>query len=414
MSEQPLSAENYPGVSPMAALAELEELKETFISDAEDNLATMEALVLMLETSPAEEAMLNALFRTAHTLKGNASCMSFEPFLAVAHAAEDVLERVRKHTIAFDGAVAAALLRTVDILRRMTPEAVAGATELPADAVGLIATLEEISAGENPGAGAEFHRNRMSEPVAPMTGRSVRIPRERLDELAAMVEQLHVLQNHLQELTGATSRDVEDCQLTANEVILEIRRVIDATRHVPVGPLFRQFTRVARDAGRLLHKDVRVVIEQEHAKVDSAILDGLRDALTHMIRNAVDHGIETPQERARCGKPLTGTIALRADVDRKNITISVMDDGAGLDFGAIRRRGIERGLIQRGQQLKNTDLAEMIFEPGFSTASKVTTFSGRGVGMDVVKNSVVALGGRIEIQSAPGLGTTIQLIIPQR
>lgn len=414
MSEFSLSSDNFSGLSSMAVLAEFEELKETFISDAEDNLATMEALVLMLETSPAEEAILNALFRTAHTLKGNASCMRFEPFLAVAHATEDVLERVRKHTIAFDGTVAAALLRTVDILRRMTPEAVAGATVLPADAIALIVTLEEISAGEGSDASAAVDRSRQTDAVAPATSRSVRVPRERLEDLAAMIDQLHVLQKHLQELVGSPSRDVEDCQLAADEVIREIRCVVAATRLVPVGPLFRQFARVARDAGRLLHKDIRLVIEEEHAEVDSTILDGLRDALGHMVRNAADHGIESADERARSGKPPAGTITLRADVDEKNVVISLVDNGRGLDWAAIRRRGVERGLLEEGQTVSEDELAALIFEPGFTTAAKITTFSGRGVGMDIVKNNVTALGGWIDIQSAPGLGTTIQLIVPRQ
>jgi two-component system, chemotaxis family, sensor kinase CheA len=183
-------------------------------------------------------------------------------------------------------------------------------------------------------------------------------------------------------------------------------------RMVPVGPTFRQFVRLVRDTAVVHGKQAQLVIEEEGVEVDTTVIENLKDPLTHMIRNAVDHGIETPSVRRAAGKAVCGRVTLSARHEAGSIVIEVTDDGAGLDRERIVARAAAAGLVSDGDRLSDADVHRLIFEPGFSTAEKVTETSGRGVGMDVVRRNVESLRGAVTIESPRGQGTTVRVRLP--
>ena len=198
----------------------------------------------------------------------------------------------------------------------------------------------------------------------------------------------------------------------AERLIGELRDVVLNVRMMPIGATFSRFKRLVRDLSGDLHKQIELATEGAETELDKAVIDRLGDPLVHLIRNCIDHGIESPTERTSAGKPAMGTITLRAAHIGANVVISVIDDGAGLDTAAILRKARQRGLVPHDADLPESEIFELIFLPGFSTATQVTDVSGRGVGMDVVRRAVEALRGSITVHSDPGHGTRIDLSLP--
>ena len=186
------------------------------------------------------------------------------------------------------------------------------------------------------------------------------------------------------------------------------------TRMQPIAQVFSRFPRVVRDLSVSCGKDVRLEIDGAETELDRTLIENIRDPLTHLVRNAVDHGIEPPHERIQAGKPETGLLSLRAFHESGQVTVEVRDDGRGIPVDAIRRKAVSRGLIDAtaADKLSDEETLQYIFEPGFSTAAAVTDVSGRGVGMDVVKTNIEAIGGTVDVRSMPGEGTTIRVRIP--
>lgn len=267
------------------------------------------------------------------------------------------------------------------------------------------------------------HPNQTSEPkepvgekVAKRTATTLRVDPERVDRLINAVGELiinqSVISQRLEEAALPNSSelfsDLDDYKLLARE----IQEGVMSIRAQPVKPLFQRMLRIAREAAEATGKDVEVITEGEGTEVDKIVVERLADPLTHMIRNAIDHGIESPTTRESVGKPRTGTLRLTARQRSGSIVIEIIDDGAGLNRPKIKEIAVKKGLISAAAQLSEQEIDHLLFAPGFSTATEVTNLSGRGVGMDVVKTAITALGGRVAISSITGQGTTFSISLP--
>jgi two-component system chemotaxis sensor kinase CheA len=242
---------------------------------------------------------------------------------------------------------------------------------------------------------------------------SIRVPAEKLDLLVDLVGELVIAQARL----GAIAVSREDTEISAVAEVLErlSASLRDSTlniRMVPIGTTFSRFKRLVRDLSSELGKEIELVTDGAETELDKTVIDRLGDPLVHLIRNSCDHGIETAEERARAGKPVRSTVKLSAYQSGPSVVVEIKDDGKGLDSAAIRAKALQRGLIEADARLSETELFNLIFLPGFSTAKSVSNLSGRGVGLDVVKRSIDALRGSVELESKPGQGVTVRLKLP--
>ena len=243
----------------------------------------------------------------------------------------------------------------------------------------------------------------------------VRVDTHKLDGLIDLVGELVVAQSMVvqsPDLKGITSPHLSRCLGQLRGITSDLQRTAMALRMVPIGGTFRKMTRLVRDVSLQLGKEIQLKLEGEETELDRTIVEELSDPLVHMIRNSSDHGIESPAERAAAGKPAAGTITLRAFHQGGFIVIQIADDGKGLDAARIRRKAIERGLIQPQEALDPAAAYDLIFLPGFSTAEQVTGLSGRGVGMDVVRRNIEKIRGKVEVDSVAGRGTTFTMYVP--
>jgi len=405
------------------------ELVRLFLSDSEEHLARLETDALALEERPEGGENIDAMFRVAHTLKGNASILALDGFSKFAHTLEDLLDAVRTRRTPVSSHLVTLLLRSVDALRAMLAALRAGEPEDPARYVGLQEELGARAALAKPEEKPDEKHETASHdddaaPAAPAEGRplladeswgpALRIEMKRIDQLLDLASRALVVQGQMGTglIAGATpTADLVELHQRSERLLIELQDWVIDTRMVPVSTFFRTHARTVRDAARAQHKRVRLRIEGERVRVDTGIGESARDVLTHLVRNAVDHGIEPPSVRVSRGKHPEGTVTLRAAQNGNQVVIQVGDDGAGLNLSKIRARARAIGranVDSMGMQ----ELHQLIFEPGFSTADKVTELSGRGVGMDVVRRNVESLHGTVEIESTDGVGTTIELRLP--
>jgi len=248
------------------------------------------------------------------------------------------------------------------------------------------------------------------------TARTLRVDIEKLDRLLNLAGEITIARGRVAQMLEATEEisleEVRDAHSFADALHFELQETILKARMVPVGPLFHQYNRTVRDLAKSLGKMAQLQIEGEDIEVDTSVVEHLKDPLLHMVRNALDHGIEPPAVRKRKGKPQAGTITVRATRDGGNIVIDVSDDGAGLDRQKISDAAQKKGLIAGGEKLSDHDVYQLIFESGLSTASQVSDMSGRGVGMDVVRRNIQALRGSVQITSDPGAGARVRIRLP--
>ncbi|MGH8145796.1 MAG: chemotaxis protein CheA [Rhodanobacteraceae bacterium] len=244
---------------------------------------------------------------------------------------------------------------------------------------------------------------------------TVRVDTQRIDTLVNATGELVLVRNRLANLTArGTDSEMERAVNNLNRVAADLQMAALRMRMQPIGRLFQRFPRIVRDLARKLGKQVTLEQRGEDTNLDRTLVESLADPLIHLLRNAVDHGLEDPDARTQAGKPAEGTVTLSAGQEGERILISISDDGRGMDPDVLRRKAIEKGIInaEQARLLEPAECLALIFRPGFSTRSEISDISGRGVGMDVVKTNVAALGGTIDIDSTPGIGTTIRIGIP--
>jgi two-component system chemotaxis sensor kinase CheA len=420
----------------IAMLAADPELTDMFVAEALDHLSSIEALILRAEGHPDDAKLLDDIFRPFHTIKGNAGALGVSSVQAVAHCVESLLELARSREHAIGPEEVSAVLRAVDVLTalvqsipariagRDVPDVGATAATLVADigallgrreiAMSALLTSEESAVVATLVGGAE------SVPVAQRTSDvdaagHVRVDTRKLDSLVDMVGELVIVQSLIQQdpalLTAADDRLARNlAQL--KRITGDLQRTAMSVRMTPIRPTFQKVSRLVRDLSSASGKNVALVLSGEDTELDRKVVEHINDPLMHMVRNSLDHGIESPEARKAAGKPREARLSLSAYHEGGSMVIAIADDGAGLATERIRAKAVEQGLIAADAALAPAEVHELIFRPGFSTAQQVTEISGRGVGMDVVRRNIEVLRGRIEIQSTPGVGTTFIIRLP--
>lgn len=395
----------------------------SFLGEAEECLDVMEQSLLEMDSGTASTELLNEIFRAAHTIKGNASSLGLEGLAKLAHVAEDLLDVYRQKRVAPGRSVISLLLKAVDEIRILVPEAVAGKEGLTASQESLLAKIaEEVKRGAVNTSGKqrlaenespkETHRN---EGVG-ATGRTLRADIGRLDQMLNLTGEIVVAQGRLRnmlEKLGAEQRgEILEVHQEVERLYMDLQREVMSIRMVPMDPIFRQLRRSVRDISAAHGKVARLEASGGDVELDTTVLEHLRDPLMHMVRNALDHGIETPAVRESRGKDRCGLLKLSASHSSGRIVIQLTDDGAGFNRASILEKARRMGLIGPNEQPGEQEIHKLIFEAGFSTAQSVTDLSGRGVGLDVVMRNIQALRGTVDVASEEGKGTVFTIRLP--
>jgi two-component system, chemotaxis family, sensor kinase CheA len=432
------------------------ELVRLFCSESQDLLQDIEQGVLVLEERPEDKDTLATVFRAFHTFKGNASVMKLTVIQRLAHELESLLDAARRGAYRLDRQAIDAILAGADIFKRFIDEM---AAQIEGTRVGqqislpVAAVIEDVrgllSAPQQPAAAAPTAAPAIAVPPAPAvaaepaaitpaptpdvvaepaplpppaaasagagTAGLIRVDTAKLDGLIDLVGELVIAQSMVtqnSDLQAVASEQLARSLGQLRGISTELQRTALSLRMVPVRGTFQKMARLVRDLSGQVGKEIRLVLEGEETEVDRTLVEELGDPLVHMIRNAADHGIESPTDRVAAGKEPSGTITLRAFHKGGMVFLQIQDDGRGLSVSRIRGKAIERGLISAQESLTDREVLDLIFAPGFSLASKVTDLSGRGVGMDVVRRNIERLRGTIEIDSVEGRGTTFTIGLP--
>jgi two-component system, chemotaxis family, sensor kinase CheA len=400
----------------------LDRLRTLFAQEAEQRLARLGQLVLELEQSDlgASTDVIAEVFREVHTLKGSAAVVGFEDVAHYAHGVEEKLALLRAGSVVPTPVIVDALLVAIDRLGAMIWEAVGGDL---VDEAANAAALSRLDAAFEPAPtnGEPIHTaDVVSAPTAERaTGQArevsatVMVPVERLDELVRMVGEAAAA--HLRVGRVLTERmGVEAANLSEfselSRLLIGLQEGTMRTRMVPVSTITDSLQRAVRDAARSLGKDVRWEVRGGATELDRSVLHELADSLLHLVRNAVDHGIDTPEERVARGKPAQSVVRLHAMQLGSEVVIAVTDDGGGIDLERVRKQAARSGIDVT--DLTDDETTQLIFRSGFSTAAFVSDISGRGVGLDAVRSSVEAARGRVEVRSTAGVGSEFRIVIP--
>jgi two-component system chemotaxis sensor kinase CheA len=425
----------------MSGMSEVQEATKEFLVESHENLDQLDVDLVGLERSAAPGEALGRIFRTLHTIKGSCSFLGFPHLEAVAHAGENLLGKLRDGKLALSPVLTEALLQMVDAIRRMLANIENLGTDGDADEKDLIGLLNRLASDRTPAATMAAGPGRIdpvpgasspdfeiaeevvaavSSAVVSMDGSavydaSVRINVDLLDRLMTIAGEIVLARNQILQYSqqhGDPSFQNTCRQL--NLITTELQEHVMKTRLQPLGNVWNRFPRLVHDAAGACGKKVRLETEGSETELDKTLIEAIRDPLTHLVRNAIDHGIEPPERRRSAGKPVEGCVRLRAYHEGGQVNVEVSDDGAGIDPERIKRHAVEQRLVtaeQAGRMGAQTVLG-LIFLPGFSTAPAVTTVSGRGVGMDVVKTNIERIGGSVDVHSVIGQGTTVRIRIP--
>ncbi|MBS3820355.1 MAG: chemotaxis protein CheA [Planctomycetes bacterium] len=461
----------FPGPAVMGEDCDPELMKE-FIIECLDHITNAEGALLELESNPEDNDQINVVFRAFHTIKGTSGFLNLDRIQTCAHLAENLLDRARDGEIRILGGYADLALRSCDCLRVMI-EGLQGLTPgddltIPEDLSELLEILSDpegagydeddvddtpMRTGDILVAGGKITREHVEQAetekgqkhlgeklledkavkakdvagairkqkaqqqrgASSMAEGSVRVSTGRLDSLINMVGELVIAQSMVAQDPSVMSGQAPRLQRNvshAGKITRELQDLTMSLRMVPLKGIFQKMNRLVRDLARKSGKKVKFVTEGEETEIDRNMVESLNDPLVHMIRNSVDHGVESPDVRETNGKEPSGTVTLRAYHAAGNVVIELQDDGKGLDRERILAKASERGLLDGKKDLSDQEAFMLIFQAGFSTAEKVTDVSGRGVGMDVVKRSIESLRGRIEVASKQGAGSTFSIRLP--
>jgi len=393
----------------------------SFLVESEEGLDVMEQALVQMESTPSDPELLHTIFRVAHSIKGNATSLELKELAGFAHVVEDLLDVLREQRALPSADLISLLLKTVDELRAM----VAGASTGPGE---LTSTQHELrneiareverrsrrvvtarAAGENSPA--------VKADTLPGPGhRTLRADVDKLDHMLNLTGEIVIAQGRLRQMIEKfgteQGRALLEMHREAERLYMDLQSEVMSIRMVPAGPLFRQYVRSVRDLAKSQGKLARLEVQGGDVEVDTTVLEQLKDPLLHLVRNAVDHGLETPTVREKQGKNPCGVIRLSAAHSGGNIIVKLQDDGAGFDRNRILEKARRMGLVSRKDELRDEEIYGLVFQAGFSTAESVTDLSGRGVGLDVVRRNIDILRGSVEISSTAGKGSTITIRLP--
>lgn len=401
---------------------EMSQYRDLFVSEARGHLSAFNELILQLEDAGEDKVAINELFRHAHSLKGMAATMGYDPIAALAHVVEDQMSRLRSRELSLAPALADLLLESADTLSDMVSQVESGSESMQ-EASSLLERLSLFSpdtiscetvgkpdpVDSVPDSSAQ-HVFRQSDSF-----KTVRIRTETLDRLVNITGELITSRYRLVDCarrSGMADFDNPIHELTGH--LRELRDEVFKARMLPFAFIAERFPRLVRDLARKQGKEISFHLEGRDIELDRGILEEIAEPLVHILRNAVDHGLETPVERAAAGKPPSGEIRLTVTRDKDHVDIVIEDDGCGMDPARLKSRAVEKGIISVAQSAAMTlqESFMLVCAPGFSTAETVSDVSGRGVGMDAVRTAVHSLGGVLTIQSKIGLGSRFIMSLP--
>ncbi len=422
---------------------EMKELLDSFLIETKEILENLNVDLVEIEKNPNDAELLNKVFRSFHTIKGTSGFFGLEKLTAVTHKCEDILNKLRKGEASLTSDLMDVILVAYDKIKELiTNIEIHQNEDVDVDECieSLVEEFEKLNGNinvedkpkkttkkktkETPPVKSENEETQNKEPASvKKADNSIRVDVDRLDELLNIASELVLGRNRLAQVSSEFAlhnegskyaRELLDTSKHIDLMTNELQTVVMKTRMVKIGKVFNRFPRVIRDLSKDAKKKVKLEISGEETELDKTIVEEIYDPLVHLIRNAIDHGIETPQDRKKAGKDETGTINLSAEQEGNNILIKIEDDGKGLDIDLIAQKAVDKNLIpkEKVKELSKQDIYNLIFLPGFSTAEKVTNISGRGVGMDVVKTNVNKLRGMINIDSNPGVGTSFIIKLP--
>ena len=452
-------------VKPSAEIDEdMEPIVNEFLVESYENLDRLDKDLIELEQDPGNTEILSSIFRTIHTIKGTCGFIGLHKLEKVAHVGENLLGKLRDGELDLNPPRTSALLAMVDAIRQMLGCIEGDRNEGDVDYSSLVDTLgklltdggsAEVAASapaplesaavpaeegkeEREFVPADAKKDRrtatpeaQAEHVAKngdkratddrrketrgVADSSIRVDVDILDRLMNLVGELVLARNQILQYAPAQS----DSTFIAtsqhlNLVTTELQEGVMKTRMQPIGNIWGKFPRVVRDLSMAVGKKIRLEMEGKDTELDKTLIEAIKDPLTHIVRNSCDHGIESPETRVANGKDEEGTLLLRAFHEGGQVNIEIIDDGGGIDPEKIKSKALEKNVITQEQadRMGDRELVNLVFAPGFSTAAKVTNVSGRGVGMDVVRTNIEKIGGSVDIQSAPGKGTTLRVKIP--
>ena len=426
-----------------------------FLIESNENLASLEQQMVELEQRPKDPELLASIFRTMHTIKGTCGFLGFSILEGVAHIAESILNQLRDGVRELTPELVSLILETVDATKTLlkTIEATSGEGE---DLYGdlrrrLSATCEghkPAPAAAAPPPRARTRRARATAPAEPaavivpaaepedphaptapaadaeavaaqkgpsVTDSTIRVDVGLLDKLMNLVGELVLARNQILQFSSRQ----EDSTLNATSqrlslITTQLQEGVMKTRMQPIGMVWNKLPRVVRDLASQCGKQIAIEMDGAETELDKSIIEAIKDPLTHIVRNCCDHGIERPEVRVRAGKPATGRLLLRAFHEGGQVNIEIVDDGAGIDPQKVKEKAVLKGLLrpEQAERMSDREAVDLLFLPGVSTAEKVTSISGRGVGLDVVKTNIEKIGGVVDLVSRAGEGTTMKIKIP--
>ncbi|MEP0367958.1 MAG: chemotaxis protein CheA [Cyclobacteriaceae bacterium] len=393
------------------------EYKELFLIEAKDNQEQLDKLFVDLEKDHKNSRAIKEIFRITHTMKGNAMGMGFDAIAELSHVIEDVMLAIQEQKIQLGSDLFHLIFRANDKLKSLVT---ALETEQKVSYLGIKTSLtlflqKALAANdenvEEETADAELETEQAESQIS--FSDVIQVPVKKMDEMMNEVGQLIIERDRLISLSeqlGRGSSELDALKRISSNLQYSIMNV----RMVQVGFLFNKFHRVLRDASAVENKKVNLILKGTDVEIDRNILKIIGDSLVHLIRNAVSHGIESPENRKKASKNGEGQVELAASYQRDRVVISVTDDGAGIDVETIRSKIIARKLVSKqvGESLPDSEVIQFIFASGFSNSDEVSALSGRGVGMDVVKKAVESVGGQVKIETSKGEGTRIELHVP--
>ncbi len=430
------------------------EILESFVVEVKEIFETLDVDLVELERTPKDQELLNRIFRAVHTVKGTAGFLSFESMSVLTHRFEDVLNRLRRGELTFHTGMMDVMLAAFDQMKVLLAQVESRQLE-DIDLSGILDALSAVASGASapvPAAPAPAAPEETAEPaedaecapepaaaiapaaVAPVedtaprkaaerqTDPTIRVDVARLDSLMNLVGELVLARNRLAQMVGGLDLDNnDDTQASLVEtsaqidfITTELQSAVMKTRMVPIGRIFSRFPRLIRDLAKEFGKDIDLVTTGEETELDKSVVEEIADPLVHLIRNAADHGVEQPEARRAAGKPVRGQVRLHAAHEGNHVVVEIEDDGYGMDPEKLRQMAVKKGLMstEEAAALSRAEVYNLIFAPGFSTAARVSSVSGRGVGMDVVKTNITRLNGTVSIDSEPGRGSKFTIRLP--
>jgi len=435
------------------------EVMTGFLDESDESIAALDSLFVELERQPKDKEIIGSIFRVAHSIKGLAAFLGLDSIKELTHELETVLANIRDNKLCVDSATVDCLLAGFDELSNMLVRVRAGKSQIEdenklhkllaeikqlsdstiqGDTRGISTVLDDVAgtveqiseqAEQLDGLQVEVleevvneKNDKAREVAVATTGRTMRVSEEKVDifmhyvgDLIEISESFNLLQKRI-DINSDTqlAAEFKDINSGFNQLSDKLQKSLLAIRKVPAGNLIQKVPRMVRDLANSLGKVVKVEVTGQGIQIDKSMIEALESPINHLVRNCVDHGVETAEERKRAGKNETGMIKIDIAEHGEDVIIRIEDDGAGIDPEKVRKKAIQMGLAtdEQAAQLNDRDVLKFIFSSGFSTAKKVSDVSGRGVGMDVVRTNVESLKGSIDLQSTLGLGSTVTLRLP--